>query len=147
MPPVANQPCLINHAVAIKIFRRSADDVIFSLICAHLRGAFTLHNVVSVFIRSPLQPGILVGWKAFAAAVMRIELAAVEVGTLSRASNFRMTLLHNVVPILHHQDEIGVANGREPVGDDVGAPFHQPVHCPLNEHFRAYRPSWWPHPK
>ena len=45
-------------------------------------------------------------------------------------------LLHNVA-VIQHQNEVGVHDGAEPVGDDeAGSPLHQLVHGLLHQYFR-----------
>ncbi len=64
------------------------------------------------------------------------ELAVVEIGVEAiLREQFLVGAFLDDSAVIHHQDHIGVSNGREPVSnDEVGSALHQFSHSLLNQH-------------
>src|SRR5262245_32857013 len=71
----------------------------------------------------------------FLFALARGELAVVEVGVeATLRQQFFVPALLDDAAVVHHQDAVGVTDGREPVRDDeAGATTHQLAHSALDQ--------------
>ena len=70
---------------------------------------------------------------------LSFELTVIHSGVKSACrKQFRVISLFYNVPVIQHEDEIGIFNRRQPVRDNKTRPaFHQRIHCFLYQYFCA----------
>ena len=68
-----------------------------------------------------------------------LELGIVQVGVkTARCQQFVVSTLFDDIAVLHYQNQVGIPNRGQPMGDDkAGAALHQIVHGLLNEQLRT----------
>ena len=70
---------------------------------------------------------------------LRLELAVIQFGVESAGLQQALVVaLLDDVPIAHHQNQVGVADGGQAVGNDkAGAALHQGIHGALDQYLGA----------